>query len=246
MSREKIIDRVKKLLALAGKNSNEAEAAAAAEKAAELIAEHHLSQSELGEKSAMGHDDSFTTNSRPWRRYIGAALARLYFCKYARMYEREKGKASGKDRHLFMGRPDNATVARLMFAYLCVTVDRLASAAARDLAGKENKAAFTTAFKLGCAIRLATRLNDRYEAMQVKPTTTSTGTTLPALADAFAQESREIEAYQEQHFHDDTEHESRQPQASKSNLGLALGYAAGGTIGLDQQLEGDGQRKRLT
>lgn len=247
MTRDKIIARVQKLMALAGKNSNEAEATSAAEKAHELIAEHQISQAELGEKkSKIGHDDSFKTNSRPWRRYIGVALAELYFCKYHYHYERKPGKASGHDYHMFIGRPENTTIARIMFSYLCVTIDRIANHASHKKWLNEHTVPkeFKASFKLGCAFRVSLRLQEKCEAAKIKPTTTSTGTTLPALRDAYEEEARAIEEYIDQIFdRDGSNHKGR--AKPKSSSGFTAGYEAGASIGLDQQVE-HRQAKRLT
>jgi hypothetical protein len=249
MSREKVIAKVKAMLALAGNNSSEAEAALAAERAHEFIAKHRITDQELGaEKAPIGIDESYVTNSRPWRRYIGGALGQLYFCTYYYSYERAPGKSSGHDRHMFIGRPDNTTVAQMMFAHLCVTVDRLTNRASHKKFlddGKVSKG-FKTSFRLGCATRLAMRLQDKYEASKTKPTTTSTGTTLPALRDVYEEDAKAVAEYVGTHF--DKEEGRKHNGHSKlptDQRAFIAGYEAGDTIGLDQQVE-NRQAKRLT
>jgi len=79
---QKVIERIRKLLALA-QSANENEAQAAALKAQELLAEHNLREADLHEA-----DDEFVidgellSDSRPWRRKLAANVARLYFCEY--------------------------------------------------------------------------------------------------------------------------------------------------------------------
>lgn len=239
--REKLINRIKRLQALAGNNPSEAEAAAAAERAHELIAKYQIRAEELGDKPEIGDDRGFVTNSRPWRRYMGPPLAALYFCRYGTMYERQQGKTSGHDRHIFVGREANTHVCRMMFAYLCTSVDRLARKAGNDVPPKERNS-FVNSFRLGCAIRLAQRLTERLEATKAKPTVVSNGDNLPALADAYAREDHAVSQYFDKRF--EVEAKGRQPKPGHDE-GLVAGFAAGASIGLDQQL-GTGQRKQLT
>jgi len=54
MTREKLAERIRKLLALAGNNPSEAEAAMAMERASALLAEHNLTMAEV---ETLGTDD---------------------------------------------------------------------------------------------------------------------------------------------------------------------------------------------
>lgn len=243
--RDKLINRVKRLQALAGNNPSEAEAAAAAERAHELIAKYQIQASELGDKPDMGDNRSFVTSSRPWRRYMGPPLAELYFCRYGVMYERAPGKKSGHDRHIFIGRETNTHVCGMMFAYLCTSVDRLANKASKDVPDTD-RSSFVNSFKLGCAVRIAQRLTERLKEAKAKPTVRmrdgEADINLPALADAYDQESRAVTEYFDKKFETD-DAKARQPQP-KDRRGLLAGFAAGATVGLDQQL-GNGQKKLL-
>lgn len=243
--RDKLIGKIKRLQALAGNNPSEAEAATAAERAHELIAKYQIKEEELGhDRAQMRHDGSFITNSRPWRRYIGVPLAELYFCKYGVTYERERGKSVGHDRHLFIGRDANVQVCRIMFAYLCTTVGRLATRAGKEVP-KSERSSFVNSFKLGCAIRLSLRLKAKLEAAKVAPTIIRQEgecTTLPALADAYEREGRAIQEYFDRTFEAEVKN-SRKPVPTNED-GLYAGYDAGGNIGLDQQLKDD-QHKQL-
>lgn len=244
--RDKIVRKVKALLALAGNNPSEAEAASAAERAYELIAKHQIKEEELSQdRLSIRHDGSFVTNSRPWRRYIGTPLAELYFCRYGVTYERERGKSAGHDRHLFIGRDSNVQVCRIMFAYLCTTVGRLATKAGNKVP-KNERSSFVNSFKLGCAIRLSVRLKTKLEAVKKAPTIIRQDgecTTLPALAGAYEREGKAVQEYFDKQFQAE-EKNARKPVPSNEN-GLYAGYDAGGSIGLDQQLK-DGQHKQLT
>lgn len=79
-----ITEKIRKLLALAGNNPNENERNRAMEMAEKLMAEHNLEMSKIflgdADKSAIGN---FITDisGDSWERFIGRAVAELYFCK---------------------------------------------------------------------------------------------------------------------------------------------------------------------
>lgn len=241
--RAKVIDRIKKLLAMTGNaGASEAEAAFAAERAQEMIAEHNIAQAELGATGAdkIGMAYGLVTNSRPWRRTIAIPLAELYFCKYAFAYQRDWGKSSGKDTHIFCGTTDNTTVANMMFTYLCLTVDRLASKGLRSVPTHQRKG-YKTSFKAACAYRLATRLYDKRKKSEEAPTVTQTGTTLPALASLYKRQLAKVEDY----MADKTKPARKSSSKPTNARGYHDGRAAGDTIELDQQV-GPSKRKALS
>lgn len=122
----KLCDRVQKLLALAG-SPNPHEAAAAAGRAAELIARHQL-QGLLQEAQAEGEITLFrdepldaSKRLRGWKIALGSALARLNDCRIL-LTGPVSGKRHGvreKERKIWIvGRPDD--VLRLRSIYPCM------------------------------------------------------------------------------------------------------------------------------
>jgi len=160
---EKILDRVMKLLALAGNNPNEAEAAAAVAKAHEILAAHNLSMASVEahkgkgqgtpedmERGNMAHDTNF---SEKYYGMIWKLVAELNYCKH---FQDRPNPKKRQTFHNVIGRKINAIVASQMAMYLCTTMRRLAADAAKEAGRKDF--AFTNAFLHGCSDRLCARL----------------------------------------------------------------------------------------
>lgn len=241
--REKIIDRIRKLLALS-KSPNEHEAASAAEKAQALLLEYNLSRSEL-EGSNAKLDEGYVINSElvtesvPWRRGLVGAVARLYLCSYFfkhqyhdRPNSRKQGAYLRTDEHFIVGTPSNVNVAQMMAKYLMDTVDRLA----RDAAATQhvNRSAYATSFKHGCAIRLWRRIMDRIEDAKRGTVKTESGTTLPACLDLYERTQKQLSTFIEQNVGKLKVTKSR--AKSSSAEGYRAGVAAGDKVGLDGQV----------
>lgn len=85
-AREKAIRQVKKLLALADKNSHEGEMTSAMEKAKAIMMEYDLSLTDVEIKemeASLKADDIktvFRRNCVPWERTLGSAVAKLFDC----------------------------------------------------------------------------------------------------------------------------------------------------------------------
>ena len=83
MERETIIDKVKKLFALAGNNPSESEATLAALKAQELLAKNNISMEEIfdDEPEEIVHDIVWA-NNRQWRARLANIIAPNFKCRY--------------------------------------------------------------------------------------------------------------------------------------------------------------------
>ena len=185
MSKDKIIDRIRKLLALAT-SPNEHEAASAAEKAQAMLAEYNLSMAEVEAVNTNGSDEIVRDDSpkpgKIWRRPLYGAVGRLYFCQY---FYAHRGPL---DTHTFIGARHNIEVAKLMANYLEEAIIRLGNEGARSVMPHE-RTRYKTSFMLSCAIRLCVRLRERLaETLRNSGTIkTEAGTTLPALASLYDQ-----------------------------------------------------------
>lgn len=84
-SREQVIEKVKKILALAENNPNENEAIAAALKAQKLMAKFNIEKDDLGEEVKEEEIDKLTCivsgKSQKWRIELALALANNFRCK---------------------------------------------------------------------------------------------------------------------------------------------------------------------
>ena len=186
MTTNPIIDRIRKLLALAdaSRNPNEAEAEAAMRMATRLLSQNNL---DLSDVQSSAHDP----NNQPvgehpvpcsrapaetWKAILANSTAPLY---YAKVYRHG-------DELRYVGRPHNTIVASEMTAYLIRAIDRLAeqalASAMFSARPPKNDALFLRSFREGATSRLYHRIADLIKERDTAPIASSTGTTLPALA----------------------------------------------------------------
>jgi Protein of unknown function (DUF2786) len=237
---ERIIDRVRKLLELAGNNPNEHEALAAMEMASRLMAQHNIELATVEAEKKRADEPTVEErfpalgNARKWGRTVWGAVARLNFCQY--FYHAGAGDT---DRNFLIGTKANITATKVMIDYLIATIERL-SRETPTIPDTERRA-----FCLGAAMRVAQRLDELMEQRkkgEQKSTVTSTGNNLPALASLYQQHKQKNEqAYQ--HLHPG--HRITSGTASKTRNWGAFdrGRAAGDTISLNQQVGNAGQRR---
>lgn len=196
MSDDKVIERVRKLLALANDaGANEHEAGLALERAMSLLAAHNLSMDEVQSQAT---DEEPTSDAvvvryrENWRRTVCLGLGRLYFCRY---YYEERlvpgANTSNKQRgegHVFVGLPHNVAVAREMATYLFSTVHRLAVDYARQerIEKGSGYSEAVNAFRLAAGNRLYHRMDElRRSAERGELKASSGGTNLPAMVDLY-------------------------------------------------------------
>lgn len=238
---EKIMDRIRKLLALS-KSANEHEAARAAERAQALLARYNLQIADLDQSSNMEVelDSELKTDAGPWRRALGSQVAPMFFCRYL-FSGFEKGRTT-YDEHWFIGAPHNIVVAKLIFIYLCKTVDRLAREGARKLPASQ-RSPYRVSFRNAATLRLCARIRRRIDAAAAGTAyDEDTKTTLPALLDMYQQNKHLFDAWIGQNF--ESVEKKIVKFAKYHELGWNEGYEAGDRIGLDEQVGGS-DRGRL-
>ena len=221
----KIIERVSKLLNLAGNNPNENEAAAAIAKAHEILAEHNLTMSQVeaaGPKEAeivrerLDTETNFTDN---YFRSLWGAVAKANYC-YCFF-----SKNGNRVTFTLIGRPVNIIVASQMAMYLCQTVKRLCS--------KSKGNEYMLSFRKGAVSRLCERIREMNLA-------SSTGTSLVVYGENEIKESRKmIEGTV-------TIRPARKMASRLVNAQAYIdGQIAGNKVSLNQQMEGGPQAPAL-
>lgn len=164
---EKIVGKLKKLLALAkDQRGNENEASAAMAKVQSLLAEYNMSMQDLENHSNQSEshrirDDIKKFAMYSYQRELFSSVARSHYCLYwtGSSYSGKNGRKSSY--HIVVGREANAVAARLMFEYLNETINRLAG---EQYSHKEINSRSAISWKQGCADRLKDRLAERREA----------------------------------------------------------------------------------
>lgn len=139
MADKKLIERIKKLLALAKGNTNVSEATAAALKAQKLIADHDVSKADLyGDEPEEIREVTNENNLKgnPWAKHLALAIADNFRCRHYITCMRDRMYWSGRvsktdERIVFMGYETDAEAARVTFDRLYEIGMRLAGAECR-------------------------------------------------------------------------------------------------------------------
>lgn len=148
-SEEKLIEKIKKLLALS-KSPNEAEAELAAQRAHELLTKYNLSMDYIQEKEIREGNVITGRSLKKWRHLLINGIASYYYCK-SLCYVR----GSGYYRIVFIGQKHNIIICKSMYDYLEKAVIR----ESKNI-HKNAKSKYRENFKLGMVIRIAERLSE--------------------------------------------------------------------------------------
>jgi hypothetical protein len=142
---EKIIDKIRKLLALAGNNDSGAEREAALNKAHQLLLQHNLDMSQVADKveEVSAFNNAMGFNPSPWIRTIVNSIAELYFCKF--VWTRTGPKSF---KATFVGMRVDAEIAQMVSESLVKSVMREAHAHNRITGGS------VASFKSGAAAKI--------------------------------------------------------------------------------------------
>lgn len=165
MTDTKIMDRIRKLLKLSENAGNEHEAALAAERAAELMVEHEIHEAQISldepneprtpEPLDHCHKVTETTKRVAWHMRVVGAVARSYGA-HAYWY----GGAV-----VLFGRLSAVQAASYTSQYLMREIERVTDAEAptraQNITDGGYSKSFRNAFRLGCASRIAHRLDEK-------------------------------------------------------------------------------------
>lgn len=144
-----IHDRIKKLLALAGNNPNEHEAARAMELATSLMMKHGIDQASLASDTIrVGYFGDTLANESRWV---------LTCCQAAGVLVGASPVLLGGELIKFAGREDNCTAAAQTSQYLIDQVQAMYKAHLPKGMSKAERAEYRRTFKLACAVRLYSR-----------------------------------------------------------------------------------------
>lgn len=160
MSDTKILEKVRKLLAMANhENANETERETAMRQAHALLTKHGLDmvavddhmREKIDPRGEFKHEDW----SMPWTRGVRQAIAKLFMCSY---YYGEKINGT-RSHHYFVGRESNATTAEYMSVFVVGSILK----EGRMRYG-QNLCSQTRAFGEGAASRLWQRVSEMIAA----------------------------------------------------------------------------------
>lgn len=166
---ENVLERIAKMLKLAGNNPNENEAALAMSRAQELMDRYNLDLQTVGEatdpnRGKKRDDSKLKGGLYKWQRDIWAAVARMNFCIYWSIKGTEKGSTY---QHRLLGSTVNVASTRMMAEYLQGAVELMA----REEYANDPKLYFgkpAIAFREGVTERITERLQSKRWAKEAE------------------------------------------------------------------------------
>lgn len=226
---EKIIDRIKKLLAMAEHaGSNEHEATIAMERAYKLMAKHNIDRSEVNDNDEVEevNGNSFTRKrGGPWARGVCHGIAALYFCEY---YYR--GGKQRTDTHSFVGTEGNVAIAQMVSNYVMDMIDGEAKRTAVSTPF-ETKTQYLNSFRNMASQRIKTRCFEMVAEAKAGEMKDETGTTnLPALLSVYEQHQTQAQEWMKENVAGLRTKAMR--SRSTSSAGASAGLSAGNRVNL--------------
>lgn len=196
---ERIIERLRKVLALTNSPA-EGEAQAAAAMLAKLLTDHNLSMADLEKKGGQaspgikkqGHD--LGKAAFKWKLDLAEAIAEHYYCHS--LVDRETKTVA------FVGRPDNVESLQMLYGWIIDQIRRIASderrVHQRESGEHIDPLRWQVNFGIGAVERLGVRLHEKRAEEQRKAEAAPSGSTaLVVMSDARKQE---ISDYLEKEF----------------------------------------------
>jgi len=173
--KDKVLERVRKMLRLAAEDSGatEGERDNALRAAHATLAKYNLQMSDAAESSVTDEqrtgDPLFSRSTHPWERRVAQSIGKLFFCHY--FYILRKG---GGCEHYFVGKGSNVYTAQELYKYVATSINKEAQRKAREMTGNSS-GTYWRSFCKGAADRIYFRCEDiRKEPQQdVKGTGTS-------------------------------------------------------------------------
>lgn len=157
----KILNTIKKCLALGARGGTEAEALAAMEKAHELLSKHGLSMADIKIEESAVEEDKTALGAKisPWKRWIWGSVSRLYYCHYIISFDRKTC--------CLVGKPENIACAKYLIEYVIKSGETLAAAAGKQRPAIERRS-FNHSFKIAFGENISYRVTDMLKAVMEK------------------------------------------------------------------------------
>jgi hypothetical protein len=178
---EKIIERIRQLLAMAADVSSPHEASIAAGRARKLMDQHQIALEDIKDESTgFGYvkvDKAYRFMPK-WKDILCVAIAKLNDCKSIKAHEyKVQGSKSYAYRLMFQGFETDVALAAHMYNYLIGTIERLCAAHMRSLNLGASLTKVSDAYKKGAAVEMCARLR-AILAARTAEVKTSTGSSL--------------------------------------------------------------------
>lgn len=231
MQNSRIIEKMRKLMAMANDKSSENEAATALRQLHILLAKHNMSisQIESADNTKEEIQESFEEHKdRPWKRSVALAIARLYFCE---MYYVKLG--GSKSNYVFVGTETNRTFAMAIFNMVVKTVERESRAESRKIYGKE-VSGFVNSFWTGAMGRICDRCDKLIQAAKKGDLEDEGGTDLPAMLNTYEEHRNRVNSFIESNLN--LKAGKRKKLKATHLEGVIAGQATGDKVQLNRAL----------
>lgn len=160
MADEKIIDRIRKLLAMAADSSSPHEAAIAAGRARKMMDQHQVSLGDLdsdGGLIARGAGDEYRFMPA-WQGSLSIAVAKLNDCKVIKQHKWQSSNKSYSYQLVFQGYENDVMCAIALYDYLVEAVKTLCHKYIKKLGYTKYPAKIGDAFKKSCVSEIYSRI----------------------------------------------------------------------------------------
>ncbi|MDQ2096664.1 MAG: DUF2786 domain-containing protein [Tychonema bourrellyi B0820] len=235
MADTNIVDKIKKLLALAT-SSNENESTAAAEKASLLLAQYNLSLADLGPNQQEEISESgveTTPRYVTWKMILLSGIAEANGCNAMRN--------TYTGTMFLVGTSTNLTVCTHLYEYLSHAIERRA----KYRKGSGRGLAYLNAFRVGCATKLRQRLLEQKSEMEESG--------IPGVGDVAATPAIVVRSMFEKNQQAIAKYletlggkvKKRTGSQISSEAGFNTGYEVGDQISLHKQVKPQGDMKQL-
>jgi hypothetical protein len=192
MDNAKIINRVRKLMAMAADGSSPNEAAIAARRARSLMDKHQLSVEDLAESDGFGIGAAAKARkfTAVWEQTLVVSVAKFNDC----IAKFEIDRDTGYPVMTFKGMNSDVMVAKFMFAYLVENGKRLCSAYTKELGYTRYNASVGTAFKDGYSVEIRAKIAEMAVEREVN-VVTETGQSLVVVKMALVEQKFGVGKY---------------------------------------------------
>ena len=235
---DRLIEKMKKLLAMSQDKSSEHEAMIAAKQLHALLSKHNISMSELEDKEEEVGQQFDVHSCRPWKRYVAHWVSALYFCSF---YYMKIGR--GKSQYVFVGKEHNRLFASHIFTMIVTTIERESRTESKKLYGRE-VSSFVNSFWSGAASRIVNRCDELIKAAKAGELEDEEGNTLPIMLNVYDSNSLLNSEWLESQNFNIREKKSKSLEATNSE-GLRKGREAGNRVQLSRSLQSQSSTKLI-
>lgn len=236
MSNSRIIEKMKKLLAMADSKVNENEAMTATRQLHIMLAKHNISIEQLNEDEEEINHEGINYKCRPWKRIVASYIAKLYFCDF---YTDRIDKR--KSQYMFVGSEANRTFTIHIFKMIITTIERESRVESRKLYGKE-VSSFVNSFWTGAKDRIVERCKELMTEAKEGTLKDDEGNTLPSMLSTYERTQLQVKDWMSTNLNLKS---SKVRTKADNEAGLTKGREAGGKVQLSRALQGGNSTKLL-